>query len=240
MQKNICLFLLLSFCNLFVVFGQVSADKNEEKPYIEVTGNAFEDVVPNEIFIQIELKERYVNKVKISVSEQEDKLKSALKWLNIDLANLSLSDADAEYVRIPWRKKDVLTEQDYTLKVSDAATVTKVFQELEKLEIKDARIAKINHSKMDSIQKAVQIKAIKKAKEKADYLLQAINEHTGKPLIVREVGANDLYLRNGRTGENSYYEDGMKVKGKQDIDKDIVQFRKMRVESNIYVKFSIR
>jgi len=130
-----------------LTFGQTNMTKTEEQPYIEITGTAEKEVVPDEIYIGIIIREKYVNKVKVTIEEQEEKLKNAVKSLGIDLTNLYLSDANADYVKIRWQKKDVLTKKDYTLKVSNATTVGQVFLELEKLEITDAYISRVNHSK---------------------------------------------------------------------------------------------
>jgi uncharacterized protein YggE len=167
------LFSLLAFATM-LAFGQNNPAKLDEQPYIEVTGTAEQEIVPDEIYIGIVIREKYAGKVKLSIEEQEVKLKNAVKSLGIDLDNLYLSDVNADYVKIRWQKKDVLTKKEYTLKVSNATAVGQVFVELEKLEITDGFIAKVNHSKMDKWKKEVKIQAIQDAKEKAQYLLKAI------------------------------------------------------------------
>jgi len=226
-----------------LTFGQTSNLKAEEQPYIEVTGTAEQEVIPDEIYIGIVIREKYVSKVKVTIEEQEEKLKSAVKSLGIDLTDLFLSDANADYVKVYWLTKDVLTKKNYTLKVSDATTVGKVFKELEKLEITDANISRVNHSKLDSLRKAVKIMAIKAAKDKADYLLTAIGEQTGKPLVIREneilpnQTLSNLNIRGSRSSETEYYVDGMKMKSEENNE---IQFQKIKIQTSIYVKFSIK
>ena len=226
-----------------LTFGQTNTPKTEEQPYIEVTGTAEKEVIPDELYIAIIIRERYVNKVKVTIEEQEEKLKVVVKSLGIDLTNLYLSDANADYVKIRWQKKDVLTKKDYTLKVSNATTVGQVFQELEKLEITDAFISRVNHSKMDSLRKEVKILAIKAAKDKADYLLTAIGEQTGKPLIIKEnetlplSNVSGVYNWAGLSERKLYYVDGIKVRDKEE---DEIQFQKIELQTSIYVKFSIK
>lgn len=226
-----------------LTFGQTNTLKTEEQPYIEVTGTAEKEVIPDELYIGIIIRERYVNKVKVTIEEQEEKLKAVVKSLGIDLTNLYLSNANADYVKIRWQKKDVLTKKDYTLKVSNATTVGQVFQELEKLEIIDAFILRVNHSKMDSLRKEVKILAIKAAKDKADYLLTAIGEQTGKPLIIKENETLQLsnlpgvYSRGGLSEGKLYYGGDIKVRDKEE---DEIQFQKIKLQTSIYVKFSIK
>ncbi len=225
-----------------LTFGQPPTPQPEEKPYIEVTGTAEKDIIPDEIYIGIVIHERNMNDKKM-IEEQEEKLKSAIKSLGIDLRNLSLSDANADYVRVPWKKKDVLTRKYYTLKVSTATLVGQVFQKLDSLEITEASISKVSHSKIDSLRKEIKIMAIKAAKDKADYLLATIGEQTGKPLIIREnehqvhvvsnvSNQNYLNIRGSRVGE-AYYVDGVKVENE-------IEFQKIKIQSNIYVKFLIK
>lgn len=228
--------IIVFLATTFTMYGQTYFQKSEESPYIEVTGTAEQEVIPDEIYIEITIKEKYANRVKVSIEEQETKLKEAIKSLGINLENLSLSDASADYVKIKWQKKDVLTSKDYTLKVSHASTVGQVFMELEKLEITEASISKVNHSKMDSLKKEIKIKAIKDAKDKADYLLNVIGEQTGKPLIIRE---NEIYpirtlaaplIKSSRSNYDATIEE----------ESNEIQFQKIKLQTSIYVKFSIK
>lgn len=233
---------LMILCLLFLStlsFGQTTTQPPENIAYIDVTGTAEKEVIPDEIYIQIIIREKYVDKVKVSIEEQEVKLKNALKSIEIDLSNLFLSDATANYVKVSWQKKDVLTKKDYTLKVTNATEVGKVFQELDKLEITEASISKVNHSKIDSLQQEVRILAIKAAKEKADYLLAAIGEQTGKPLIVTEtpitLSRQDIArmpVRRASLGTSSIDESDLKS---YEID-----FQKIKLSASIFVKFSIK
>jgi uncharacterized protein YggE len=233
--KNIFLPTLLFFA------ASVSAQNptGEEKPYIEVNGTGEMEVIPDEIYVSITIRERSSNKKTISVEEQEQNLKNALKNLKLDLKNLSLADANADFVRIEWRKKGVITQKRYLLKLNNATILGQVFTELDKLEITDAYVSYVQHSKIDSLRKVVKIMAIKAAKNKADYLLGAIGEKTGKALIVRE---NDVQypqpvwaMANARGRMDKLESDG----DGEDYP-DPIDFKKIKIESSIYVKFSIQ
>ena len=88
---------------------------------------------------------------------REEKLKFALIEIELDMKNLFLADANADHVKVKWKTKDVLTKKDYLLKVTNATKVGQVFQQLDKLEITDAFITKVNHSKIDSLKKEIRI-----------------------------------------------------------------------------------
>lgn len=224
--------------NIAIAQDQIT---KEEKPFIEVNGVAEQEIIPDQIYISIIIREKYENKEKITIESQEEKLKILLKEINIPTSNLYLSDANADYVKVKFRTKDVLTKKDYTLKVSNATAVGQVFQQLEKLEINDANVSKVSHSKIDSLRKEIRIAAIKAAKNKADYLLNAIGEQTGKPFIVREnsVLNENVYTRNLNRVSN-YSNTRFSEESDKSIDDEEIQFQKIKIQSSIYVKFLIK
>ncbi len=163
------------------------ASEQEPSPRIEVTGVAEMQIVPDEIHIAIELRERGSGNNKVSVEQQELQLRDAIKALGIDVERLTLSDAVADYVPKKFRKDDVIARKGYMLKLADAEQVRKVFLELDRLEIDEARIHHVSHSKEQEYRRQMRVQAITAAKEKADYLLAAIGENTGPALKVEEV-----------------------------------------------------
>jgi uncharacterized protein YggE len=208
----------------------------DEKPFIEVTGTAELEIVPDEIFVDIVLQERF-DKDKLTVDMREDRLKTALGEIGIDLKNLSLSAASASYVSMKWKGKDVLSRKNYRLKLSDAVTVGRLFEQLDKLDINNAYISAMNHSKMDSLKKEINIKAIKAAKDKADYLLAAIGSKAGKPLIVQEREyINPATLYQSREYASNYtFKEEMLTKREEDVP-----LKTIKVHSVIFVKFQVQ
>ncbi|MFN5334535.1 MAG: SIMPL domain-containing protein [Bacteroidota bacterium] len=226
-----CLFLITGINS----FAQSQTLSPAVSSYIEVTGNAEEEVVPDEIFISITLKERYVNKDKITIETQEAQMKNALKSIGVDLKNLYLSDVNSDYVKIRRQKKDMLTKKEYVLKVATATMVGQVFQELDKMDITDGFISKVNHSKIDSLKKEIRIKAIKSAKEKATYLLAALGEQVGKVIVVTD---------SPDPGTQPYYPMPrvMAMVAADGIPeaKEEIEFQKIKLTSSIFVKFAVK
>jgi uncharacterized protein YggE len=222
--------------------GQTTTANVKEAPYIEVTGTAEIEIIPDEIYIAITIRERHEGRVKITIEKQESDLKEGLIGIGISLNNLSLTDANADYVKVKWTKKDVITKTEYILKVENALTVGKVFEKLDELKINDANISRVSHSKLEEFKKEVRIMAIKSAKEKADYLLTAIGEETGMAMIVHEqsssyqIDDSMLNVRGARSQSSYYYIDGMKVSGNESE----IQFQKIKLQAAIYVKFEIK
>ena len=216
-------------------FGQVSA-LNHEKSYIEVDGSADTLVIPDMIYLKIEIDERIDGKTKISIEDQEEEMKKILIANEINLEDLSLTDANTDIVQVKW-KKQVLSRSNYLLKVSSAKEVALVFEKLNEIKINDIYIEKVSHTKYDEIVKEIEIKAIKNAKHTADYLLHAIGETTGKSLIVRHNNSNPdpIVMMNNTLLDK-------KLKGSSELKNESmeIQFSKIKISSNIYVKFEVK
>lgn len=238
-QLFLCFLLATGYTGLTGMYAQTLA----QDPYIEVTGNAELNIVPDEIFIDVLLTEKYDGKTKIGIQEQEDKMRSSLQALGISAPDMTLQGAHADFMRINWKTDDVLTRKQYTIKVKDAETAGKVFRELGNLEIRNARISRVDHTRMDSLLRAVKTLAVKAAAQKADYLLEAIGEKRGRALIITESQSNMLsnvvleningLQRQNRREESERYTGG-------DDNDDAIQFRKIQLRAAVYAKFAIR
>ncbi len=237
--------LLILFFN--IAKAQNNESKKEKTPFIEVTGVAEKEIIPDEIFISITLSEKLKNKSKISIEEQEENLKKSIKTLGIELSNLYLSNTKANYEKYFFRQ-NVLTKKEYTLKVSNANTVGKVFLEFDKIDIDDAIVSKVSHSKIDSFRKEVKIMAIKAAKDKADYLLSAIGEKLGKALQINEIEIKPSSNNNQESNILANMSGGV-YKRKDALywlnpmdynEKNELEFQKIKIKSAIYLKYSIK
>jgi uncharacterized protein YggE len=233
--------ILVLLCLKFSPFLFSQNKTGEDAPYIEVDGYAEKEIIPNEIYIGIILRERMENKEKVTIEAQEKQLREALTTLSIPISNLSVADANADYVKVSWQKRDVLTKKEYQLKLGNATAVGKVFQELEKLKIQDGYIDHVSHSAIDSLRKQVRIEAIKNAKEKADYLLNAIGQSTGNALIVSET-LKDVVLRQdiSRMPAKALTKISGVIVSDFGNSPPEIEFQKIKLSYSIYTKFSIK
>ncbi|GIV27923.1 MAG: hypothetical protein KatS3mg027_1737 [Bacteroidia bacterium] len=69
MLKRILALVVVLFLTLNIS-GQNNSYENTEQPYIEVIGTAELEVVPDEIFIRINIVEKSNNKSKVTIEEQ--------------------------------------------------------------------------------------------------------------------------------------------------------------------------
>ncbi|HTF81787.1 MAG TPA: SIMPL domain-containing protein [Cytophagales bacterium] len=211
----------------------------QERSYIEVTGTAERQYVPDEIYVRLSLHERFDGKNKITIEAQEENLRNSLKAIGIPLANLKVSDQSADYYKIKRKRKDVITIKDYILLLHNTKELAAAFQEFDRIDIKEADVAKVSHSKIDSLRKEVRILAIKAAKEKADYLLNALGEKTGKPLLVSESTPPTFYMDPSEITNNSYRSYAPEEKDDNEISATL-DYEKLEISFSIYVRFEIR
>jgi uncharacterized protein YggE len=235
--KSTSLYLLLSIS--LTAFGQTEKS-HSDRNYIEVVGTAEKRIVPDEIYISIIIREREEGKEKLSVEQQEIKLKEALSSIGVPLKNLSLADVDANYIRLKRTKKGLSVTNEYVLKIGDVPTVSKVFEILDEMRIVEAGISRVNHSQLTEFKKELEIMAIKAAKEKASYILNAIGENLGKPIYISEqlpsLPSGNHYFRGGRASNEVVFVDGVKVRGEVD---GAIEFQKIVLQVSMYVKYEI-
>ncbi len=194
-------FLLLSL----TAFAQPGTKNFIDQPYIEVTGEAEKEVVPNEIYVNITINEDE-NPTKESLENLEKKMFAALKKVGVDLEkDLQVKDLSSFY-REHWIKKTkVRTSKDYLLKVNNTTLLGKVFRELEALKISNLSIAKVDHSEMKEIKTNLMAEAVKAAKGKAEALAAATNQSIGPAIYIMEYQMPTPRYRQNRMESAVFY-----------------------------------
>lgn len=246
MKKTVLVLLVFAFS---FINAQMQNNGIDTRNYIEVTGTSETEIVPDEIYITIILKERFEGKEKITLEKQEATLKQALADLGIPLADLSLSDANADYRKVKMSKKDLIASKNFLLKLTNVASLDKIYKKLDEQNAEDAFVSKLNHTKLQEFAKENRIKAIKAAKDKVDYLLAAVGQQAGKPLLIDEIEnsiynqpnmsyANPYYYRNSRmsnVAQSVSYGDDRFL---EDTNKEI-SFTKIKIKASYFVKYEI-
>ena len=228
-------FLLLSFFSI----GQSDLVLKQElsKPFIEVTGTSSLEVMPDKISISIILTNKIIDKQQFNIQEQEKKLKQVLIENKIDLSFLSLVTSLSQIITKKEKEIGFEVIKIYMLQLSSAEQVSKIFRELQDLNIKEASIEKVEHSKIDSLRKEVRISAIKAAKNKAEYLLDAIGEQIGKPIEVREIVENSLFKENFMSNTSSV---ANQLETNNEEEKSGIGFEKIKIKFTYFIKYLIK
>jgi uncharacterized protein YggE len=225
------------FAALFLFASVQSQTKNFiDQPYIDVAGYADTLVVPDEIFINILISERDT-KDRVSIEEIENKMVASLKSLGIDVEkNLSASDIASNFKLYLLKKKDIMKTKSYVLKVNDAVTATRVFMALEELDISNANIDRVSHSKAKQIQNTMRSRAIADAKQKSLALTEPLNQKVGNAIHIADndvnIVANDM-LRGKAAGVVISGFNSMK----NEVEPANISFEKIRIASTINVQF---
>ncbi|WP_321286201.1 SIMPL domain-containing protein [uncultured Sunxiuqinia sp.] len=233
-MKTFFLFIALALISASGI-AQSELNPLNSTPYIEVTGEGEMEVIPDQIFLHFTIKERYDGKKKLNIEDLEKKMKQHLKVNDFDLTKLSLADADADFVKIKRKNKDVLASKDYVLEVSTTQELADTWEILDEIDVQNAYVERVDHTKMEVYKKEVKIKAIKNAKEKATYLLEAVDQKVGQALFIQErENYAQPYFRNVKTvGAIQRIEDES-----QQIEPEIT-FQKIKLSYKVFARFAI-
>ncbi|CAN5608151.1 hypothetical protein BH11BAC3_BH11BAC3_28560 [soil metagenome] len=235
-MNKILLTLVLSFTIFTTGFAQT---KNFiDQPYIEVSGYADTLVTPDFIFIKIILSEKD-SRDKISIEEQENKMITALNSLGINTeTDLTTSDMLSNYKYYVFKRKDILKTKEYILKVADAATVSKVFVQLEDLGISNTSIETVEHTGLELIKNICREKAIDNAHQKAIALTKPISQTIGNAIHIYDNEAKFDDLLQGRLPGVSIR--NYAVLDKKKYDTPTIEFEKIKISATVSVKFILR
>jgi uncharacterized protein YggE len=100
----------------------------------------------------------------------------------------------------------------------------------------NANISRVAHSEIEKYRKEVKIIAVKAAKEKAGYLLEAIGETVGKPLMIQERESyNEMPEANYRMKTLSEMADNeMALEELPELS-----FQKIKLKYSVFARFEI-
>jgi uncharacterized protein len=236
--KAIRTFALIAMISPFSLAAQES---HPRKPVIDVIGTSETEVVPDEIYLHITLAERNEGREKLGIAKQEEDLKRHVKELGLDPGSLVLVSADADYRRKNMISKDVMVTKAYQLKIGSAEMLKKVYERLDEMNAHDAYISKVDHSRMKELRKENRIKAVKAAREKAEYLLGALGKQVGDPLHVSESGSTvNPALRKARYEMNAMATYANERFLDESEPQPEISFRKITIRSTVHITFEIR
>jgi len=219
-----------------VMFNAFSQAKNFiDQPYLETRSKIDTLVSPDRIYMQIFIAEKD-SKGKFSVEEQEHKMASKLVELGINLKKqLFLDDAASNFKKYFLRKKSVLKSKTYQLMVYNAVSVGRVLTGLESIGISNVQIVKTEYSKIEALKLNLLSKAISKAKKQAEALVKPLSQRVLNAIYISN---NTNYNNFGLQGRAA----GLKVAyaaDKEQLAPIAIDFQKIKVSSEVYVKFKI-
>lgn len=232
MNKLILTFLLLG--SSVLSFGQT---KNFiDQPYLETTAKVDTLVNPDLIYLDILISEKD-ERNKVSTEEMESRMISKLESLGIDVGKqLTLSDLASNYKKYFLRQKDILKDKAYRLEVHDSQTAGKVLVELEDIGISNVSLYKTDYSKMEDLKLELKTRAVVKARKQAEHLVSPLGQR-----ITRALHISDTYYErfSAEASLDEVVIVGYAAKSKEEYKPPSIEFKPIKVESQVAIKFGL-
>jgi uncharacterized protein YggE len=184
-----------------VLMSAASAQNAEVKQprVINVSGTAEMEIVPDEIYVQVELREYKKGTTKVDIETIKKNFIKAVISLGIADTNISVQGYQGYDANYWWYKKnkkknpDMMASINYWVKLSSTKKMDELVDKLDDEATQNFFIAKVAHSRMQEIKKQLKIEAVKAAKEKATYLAAAIGEGIGNAISINEPHEIGIY-----------------------------------------------
>jgi uncharacterized protein YggE len=187
---------LLSFAIVVLLSTSALAQQPDLRRKITVSGSADSEVTPDIIYLSISLKEYLKDnnsKKKINITELENQLYTAVLKAGITKENLMINDISSyNYAFEKKKNPDFLASKQYRLKVDDLSKWNSIVSEIDPKGLVYTNIDSYEYSKIEELKKELKIKALKAAKEKAMYMVEALGEKLGSVIDIQEVN-NEYY-----------------------------------------------
>ncbi len=177
---------------LLLALSSVAQSQENDQPKIngrkiEVVAYSSEEVLPNVIYTSFVLTEYKDNGKLITINQSEEKIKKLLSSINHSLTNLSLGNIYG-YLSTNEKGEEIFDHKvQYILKLDNVESVHKFLDLVDKRALQSFNIDEMTYEGTDSVLRNVQIKAFKRALDKADVFLKLYNEKRGRLLEIEEI-----------------------------------------------------
>ena len=232
-MKTCCIILL--FLAQAVVCSAQNGEKNFiDQNYVEVTGSADMEVIPDEIYMKIVISEK--DKGKRTVEELEKDMLSLLKKLNINTdKDLVISDLVSNFKYYVLKSAVAQTTKEYILLLHGTKNMSGLVSGLEKLGISNISVDNVSHSALEKLKTDVKITAIKAAREKAEALASAVGQQIGRAIYINET-------------QGGFYQPKMsnvRIRGVgntmvANAEDPAIEFEKIELKQSVLVRFELK
>jgi uncharacterized protein len=214
---------------------------------ISVIGSAEMEVIPDEIYVQVDLRE-YKKKGEDKV--ELDKIKADFiancKAVGIADSNIAVASYDGYNLSSIWRRKkkdpDLMGSIIYQIKFNSTKLIDALVDKLDDQATSNFGILRTSHSKMREYRKQLKVMAVKAAKEKAQYLSESISEQVGQAITIDEPdeSSSSDVVNTRLRGANSVMKDQESYnKVYQGYDTGI-DYKKIKLRYDVKVLFSLK
>jgi uncharacterized protein YggE len=241
--------IILSLIALAAFAFPVVGQQNPFPKTITVSGSAEMEIVPDEVYVLVQLKE-YDKKGAGKIGLESIKTDFLNQCKKAGLADSVISIAAYEgnnpstyyYYYYYWKigkKDDLYSSISYQVKFNDSKTMDALVTLLDNNATQKFQVIRTWHSKIMEYRKQLKIQAIKAAREKANYMAEAINEKAGEAVSVNEL-ENQNYWNNygfsvGNSAISQSYSSDESVNNTPGID-----FKKMKFRYEVTAVFTLK
>ncbi len=207
---------------------------------ITVNGSSEMEITPDEIYVQVDLKE-YEKKGqgKIAIDKIRQEFLAAVRSMGLPDSAVTIASYDGLNGNPWWRKKNKLKDElyasiAYQVKLKSSAQVDQLVDKLNDEATQNFFVQRTSHSQLESIRKQLKIEAVKAAKEKAIYLAEAIGENISVAVTISE--PNEFYQPYYNTVSN------LKMRANEGGINDAPQadFKKIKLKYEVIVVFALK
>lgn len=206
--------------------------------FIEVTGTAKQEVEPNEIYLNVRLREFEENKEKITLEKLDKDFLDAIKAAGIDRSRLELTNAGSQLGKFGRKDKDAFREKTYQVKLTSGGELEKFLVKIEPVKVTQVMITKLSHSEIEKFRMELKIKALQAARAKAEGLLKSIGSEIGRPLMIREF--EDQPYPGLNMTANVVMHGKIDYEGDAYLEEDPTAFRKITLQAQVTAQFEIK
>lgn len=235
---------LVSMMVLASVYGATAqtTENGTRQKVINVSGMAEMEVVPDEIYVQITLRE-YAKKgsQKTDIENIRNKFIKAALSIGIPETDISVQGYqgwDGNYWLYKKNNKknpDMLASITYQVKLASTRKMDELVAKLDDEATENFFISKVSHSKLQEFKKQLKIQAVKAAKEKAMYLSEAIGENVGEAIVINDPTEMGNYPR-------PMYSNVMMKQANAEGDQAAanIDFKKLKLQFEVSVTFALK
>jgi uncharacterized protein YggE len=183
--------ILIAFAFSLFLREAIAQETKPIQKTISVSGSSEIEVVPDEIYVQVDLREyNKKNGDKVDINAIKNNFLAACKSIGLTEKDVTVQSYQGYDNNYWWMKKkknpDLKASISYSIKVSKVDMLDALVDKMDDEATQNFFIAKASYSKMDELKRDLKIAAVKAAREKAIYLSEAIGEHIGEALTIND------------------------------------------------------
>jgi uncharacterized protein YggE len=215
---------------------------------ISVTGSAEMEVIPDEIYVQVDLREyKKRGEEKTELEKIKNDFLASCKAAGIADSNIAVASYDGYNMANIWRRRkkdpELLSSIAYQVKFNNTRMIDELVNRLDDEATNNFSIIKTSHSKINEYRKQLKISAVKAAREKAMYLSESVSEQLGQAITIvepEEYVNSDVQEGLYKTNTTLYEKAKLGAASYYGIAENGVDYRKIKIRYEVKVLYALK